>query len=153
MIERYLSYLHDELGCNETTVNMQLRILKAIFQRAVDEYKMLPEHSFRSVKQYTQAKNARKPNYLTVEQVELLLNSIDDEHFRKLTQFYLWTGCRRTEAVDLIWKDVDWLNGVIYLGQADSQTKVRRAFPLSGKIEALIEDMKRDRKDGQELVF
>jgi integrase len=152
LIENYLNYLRDELGCNETTRNMQLRTLKAIFQRAIDEHELLSEHPFRTVKPHSSERTTDKPKFLTIDQIEILLENIDNLHFKRLVQFYLLTGCRRTEAVELKWNEIDKQTGIFYLGQPDSQTKLRRAFPLTEEIEHLFSDLKEDRDRG-ELVF
>jgi integrase len=46
------------------------------------------------------------PRFLTSQQVELLLSSEHDPLRRRLWAFYVWTGCRRQEALDLQWQDV-----------------------------------------------
>ncbi len=51
--------------------------------------------------------------------------------FFEIVMFYLWTRCRRTEASDFTWKDIDWENGLLYLGQSDSQTKLYDKFQTS----------------------
>jgi len=152
MIEKFIAYLRQDLERNETTVNMIVRQLKASFQRAVDEHAILAEHPFRSVKLLSQAKQARKPNYLTTEQVNTLIEGIIDPHFKRLVCFYLWTGCRRTEALELKWSDIDWQHGVLYLGQASSKTKIRRSFPIGDKIKILLEELKGD-KGESDMVF
>jgi len=150
-IEKYIGYLEKQ-GRKHTTINMQLRQLKAIFQRAIDEHDIIKEHSFRSIKPLSVAKTSPKPKFLTINQVNIMLDSITNLHFKKLTQFYLLTGCRRTEAVELKWDDVDWDNEVIHLGQPDSQTKIYRTFPLSINLINLLNDVKNDSKE-QDLVF
>jgi integrase len=132
---------------------MMLRQLKAIFQRGMTEYALLRFHSFRAVKPLATPRASGKCNYLTVDQVKALIDGIQDVHFRRLVCFYLWTGCRRTEAVDLTWKDVDWQNGVVYLGQPDSKTKTRRAFPIGDKIGHLLNELTNDRSENLKVFW
>jgi len=150
-IEKYILYLENQ-GRNHTTINMQLRQLKAVFQRAIDEHEIIKEHPFRSIKPLSIAKSSPKPKFLTIEQVNTMLDNITNLHFRRLTQFYLWTGSRRTEAVELKWDDVDWENEVIHLGQPDSQTKIYRTFPLSKNLITLLNELKGESKE-HNLVF
>ena len=35
--------------------------------------------------------------------------------FLRLIKFYLWTGCRRIEAIELTWKDIDQQNEMLFL--------------------------------------
>lgn len=151
-IEQYMNHLRDEINCNETTVNLQLRTLKAIFQRAVEEHNYLSEHPFRKLKPFASGMKADKPKFLSQDQVKILLESIDNPNFHRLVQFYLLTGCRRTEAIELTWNDIDEQSNVLYLGQFDSQTKLRRSFPLTDEINKLLVEVKEDSEDN-ELVF
>ncbi len=151
-MERYLIYLRDELRCNDTTVNMQLRTLKAIFQRAVDEHSYISEHPFRSLKPYSSQRQSDKMKFLTEEQIKTLLDSINNIHFKILVQFYLMTGCRRSEAIELKWSDIDEQSGIFYLGQADSQTKLRRSFPLTDDLKHLFNELSNENNE-EKLVF
>jgi len=151
-IESFLNHLRDDLNFKPTTINMQLRQLQALFQRAVDEYGLLPEHLFRKVKQHSVPKYEIKAFYLTVEQVRKLLDSIEDKHFLRLVKFYIWTGCSRIETLELKWNEVDSLNKLIYLGQPKSKTKLRRALPTNQKLESLLEELAEDRQ-GHDFVF
>ncbi len=82
-----------------TTASMALRTLKAIFQRAIDEHNLIKVHPFRKLKGFASVEK-RRVAFLTVEEVKKLLNVIEDGEYKRLIQFYAWTGCRRTEALD-----------------------------------------------------
>lgn len=55
-------------------------------------------------------------------------------------------------STDLKWEDVDWQIGLVYLGHPNSQTKLRRGFPLTGKLETLLRELELE-KDQYERVF
>jgi len=152
VIEMFMIYLRDEKKYNSVSINMFVRTLKAIFGRAVKEYDMLKDHPFMSIKLYTENKQNRKAIYLTADQVELLQHSIDNEHLLRIIRFYLWTGCRRSEATELTWEDVDGQNGQIYLGNSESKTKLRREFPLTDRLRLLLQELNPD-KGQSERVF
>lgn len=152
LVERFLIRLRDDLLYSDTSINMYLRQLKAIFQRAVDEHGLLAEHPFRTVKPFAKSRQTKKATFLEVEQIHLILDSLEDIHVRRLLQFYLWTGCRRTEATDLTWDDIDWQNQQIHLGQPNSQTKLRRPFPLTDRLRGLLEELKED-GNGSNWIF
>jgi len=92
-------------------------------------------------------------SFLTIDQVNIFLNSITDRHFKQLVQFYLWTGCRRTEPLELLWSDVDRKSNEVFLGQVESQTKLRRPFPITDRIDELLDELEQDRIPGCEKVF
>jgi integrase len=148
LIERFLGHLRETEQLSKTTCNIYLNHLKSVFQRAVSEYNILPEHPFRNVK--PQAKGLKnRLLFLSIEQVKILLDSIDDINFKRLVLFYLWTGCRRTEAIELLWNDIDWEGGVLYLGRSESRTKLRRTYPMTERLRQLLNDIRRYRGDGE----
>jgi integrase len=151
-IELFMIYMKKELKLNNTTINMQIRQLKAVFQRAVDEYGFLKEHPFRKVTQNTVPKNQGKITYLTLKQIDILLESVENKDFLRLIKFYLWTGCRRTEALDLVWNDIDTQSNLINLGQPESKTKLRRSLPINDKLRGLLKELKDD-SGGHNKVF
>ncbi len=152
VIDGFLTYLRDECKYSRTSINMYLRQIKAVFHRAVEEHGLLKEHPFRTIKPFTQAEPARKALFLDQDQIRLMLAGIEEPHLTRLIQFYLWTGCRRTEATDLKWNDVDLPNGQVYLGQSDSKTKLRRGFPLTDRLIVLLQELRED-SQGNEHVF
>ena len=155
-LERFFTHLRDERGHTTTTINMCLRSLKAIFQRGVTEYGVLRGNPLNGIKPLSVSRGITKPKFLTREQVQLLLeqfSSPKDVHFRRLIQFYLWTGCRWTEAIDLTWGDVDLQNRLIYLGHPESQTKLRRDFPLTDRLRELLNELHCDRDGDKPYVF
>lgn len=81
------------------------------------------------------------------------LACLEDIHFKRLIRFYLWTGCRRNEATDLTWDDVDYQNRIIYLGQAGSQTKLRRQFPMTDRLFELLNELHEDRGEGDKVFW
>ena len=79
------------------------------------------------------------------------MESIEDSYFLQLVKFYLWTGCRRTEATDLTWLDIDWENSFFYLGPPDSKTKLRRSFPITDRLGVLLKELYRDRNESDRV--
>ena len=51
--------------------------------------------------------DSRLPTYLELNKIEKFLNMIDNIEYKRYFQFLLYTGCRRKEALDLTWDDVD----------------------------------------------
>jgi integrase len=80
-------------------------------------------------------RNARL-DWLTPAQVETLLGFLPD-YLRRLVTFYVATGCRATEAVDLIWQDISpeglkavlWETKGDYARSVDLQKRAREALP------------------------
>jgi integrase len=153
LIEDFVSHLKDKLKMGRTSINIYLRSIKAIFQRAIDEYGLLTEHPFRTVKPLAVSKTPYKATYLSIEQVNLLIDEVSDVHFKRLIKFYAWTGCRQIEAIEMIWDDVDFANDVLYLGNANSMTKLRREFPFTDKLKALITELTLDKGESDKVFW
>jgi len=123
-----------------TSVNMILRSLKATFSRAVTEHHLLNEHPFKSLKRLATPSN-RRIQFLTTAQVVEFLSAVEKRpNFLRLIQFYLWTGARRREALELTLSDIDFNAGLIYLGDEQSQTKRRRSIPMTERLQKLLEE-------------
>lgn len=68
---------------------------------------------------------------------------------RLLFEFYLWSGCRRNEALSLEWRDVDPIGGMIYIHgtkTADSD----RVLPISPKLQTILDQIPRE---GDKLFY
>jgi len=156
LFEQFITHLQCEKHHTHTTVNIGLRVLKALFNRAVEEHLIIASHPFKEMKPLASKRNDTNIRFLNESQVSLLLNQIEapkDLHFRRVIQFYLWTGCRWTEAMELKWDDVDWQNQVFNLGHPDSQTKLRRAFPMTDHLNELLRELQQDAIDHGASVF
>lgn len=127
-----------------TTLNIHLRALRASLQRAVDVHRTLTSNPADPIRPYTVAAPDRPPT-LTPAQVETLLDAIPDaDPFHILIRFYLLTGCRRNEALDLTWADIDLPGRRLWLGRAGSRTKRRRRFPITGPLADLLTGLRPD---------
>ena len=116
---------------SRTSVNMELRHLKSAFSYARKVLKCINENPFTGVKQLEISGN-NLPAYLNKEEIKRLMEVINLIDFRELVLFYLYTGCRRNEALNLKWFDINMNRRVI----AIKKTKGRkdREIPISGKL-------------------
>ncbi len=91
---------------NKCSVNMEIRHLKATFSYAANIVGILKENPFKNVKQL-KIDGDNLPSYLSLDDIEKLLCVIDDLDFKHLVIFYLNTGCRRDEALNLTREHID----------------------------------------------
>lgn len=151
--EAYFKYCFSERNYSATTVNMHLRQLSSIFERGITEHNALTENPFRQISQFVVHKDKKKVEFLSTQQIKFLLNvTKNDLDFNRLLRFYLRTGCRRGEATDLIWDDVNFKKRELKLGKAGSMTKLRRSFPIDDVLYALLSELKTD-SSGHSHVF
>jgi integrase len=123
-----------------TSVNLEFRHLKAAFETAV-KWAYLSKNPFRGIKQ-VKVKGKNLPKYLTKEQVAVLLATIPEGEFKNLISFYLYTGCRRQEVLNLGWDDIDLEARRLTIRVTKSGES--RAIPISTKLLEVISKMERN---------
>jgi len=131
---------------NGTTLNMSLRALKAGFEYAV-RFGWLQKNPFKGVKQ-VHVPEPDYPVYLNEDEVKQLLAAISDPEFRRLIRFYLLTGCRRTEAAKIEWRDVDLGKRTIIIRGSNTKTKRNRVLQIGDKLYDLLVEQG-PQKDGR----
>lgn len=147
-----LSSYRDELlteGRSPATVNRYLSIIRAILNRAKDEWGNLAVvPTFKQVPQ----DNARY-RWLTDEEEERVLAECAP-HLQDLVIFLLDTGVRKTEALELTWSNVDLDRKPRALVKfMRTKNKKPRGVPLTDRATKLLQRLKKDRPEGEERVF
>jgi integrase len=91
------------------SVNHALRHLKSAFSWAVDgaPQKYLLNNPFKQKNLFLRDQEERLPRCLSPNEKSALFEVMGDSVFKPLFQFLLLTGCRRNEALDLTWDDID----------------------------------------------
>jgi integrase len=128
--------LVDELAAERTaakpaTIVRQIHTPILAVMNFAHEQKLCDPVKFRK----PEVRNARL-DYLTPDQAETMLGLLPD-HLKRLATFYLGTGCRATEALDLEWRDVStaneravfWQTKGGYARGVDLQRRVRDQMP------------------------
>ncbi len=108
--------------------NFYIRTLRAIFTIAVD-WKMLEENPFRGVK--VLPADLPAPRILTRSEIARIFRSMRAiaPLYEPLISFYLVTGMRRSEALRLEWKDVNFESGVLTVARAKGRRP--RLIPMA----------------------
>jgi integrase len=123
-----------------TSVNLEIRHLKAAFEKAV-KWDFIQKNPFKEVKQI-KIKGNNLPKYLSKEQVNTLLSTIPDGLFKNLILFYLYTGCRRGEALRLEWKDINMESERVTVGETKSGES--RVIPINKELFKVLSSMDRN---------
>ncbi|WP_442603608.1 site-specific integrase [Paenibacillus sp. KN14-4R] len=112
-------------GLASGTIQIQHRILKNIFSRAV-EWRVLKRNP---------ANDVQKPKVISNEvipydeaEVGRMIYALQKEpyHWRVMITLALTTGLRRSELLGLEWKHIDWDSGVIDVSQTND-TRIKRS--------------------------
>jgi len=128
---------------SHVTINVHIRTLKSVFSKAV-EWEYLERNPFAGYKQLqTQQK---PPRFLLPEEVRKIEKVIDEEIWKFIFRFLVYTGLRIGEACSLQWKDVDFSRNVIIVEK--SKNFRSRTVPIHPKLrEELLKQYEKKERD------
>ncbi len=116
------------------TINTYLRHLKAGFSLAV-KWDYIQKNPFQKIKFLPTGQRTR---FLTFEEAERIIRSIDDREFRIIVLLYLHTGMRRSELLNLTWKDI---RGE-HIHVRKTKSHLERYITITDSIRSLLEELK-----------
>lgn len=119
------------LEVSPTKVNIDLRTLRAAFNRAV-QFRMIESNPFSSCKNVPMPE--REPTFLSPEECKCLLRVISENQMRSIVVIAICTAMRLGELVNLQWNDVDLDRGFIHLKNRDEfvlKGRRKRSIPLN----------------------
>lgn len=137
-IDEYILYRLNQV--KKTTVNKDLRTLRAFFNKAI-EWEYIKNNPITS-KKFLRIDEKQK-RYLTKDEINKILSNTDDLKFKSFILFLLLTGCRRNEALGLTWKDIDFKNRMITFNK--TKTHRIRKIPMSDDVYDLLLHLKREK--------
>jgi len=106
---------------SRTSVNMELRTLKASFYTA-QRFGLVTKNPIVGVKQFTIPQKQKLA--FKSEEIHILLGEITDNIIKRITLFRLYTGCRLSEILNVQIKDIDMCEKTIaILNKTDFKTK------------------------------
>ena len=124
-----------------STVNMQLRSLRAFFNRFV-KWELLQRNPARQVDLIKVPESL--PAYLTPEQLTQLLEGISDQWLARIVLFGFMTGLRLGEILNLTWDDIDIQNRTALIRSSLSyQVKAGkiRTLPLNDEATQVLRSL------------
>jgi len=130
------------------TVNIRLRTLKAAFSKAV-EWKYLHQNPCAGVPQLKDA--GKKVRFLSKEEIHAILE-VAEEPLRSIFLFFIYTGMRLSELLNLRWEDVDLGRGVIIIQAREGwnpKDYEMREIPIHPELKPVIEKL----KPGKGIIF
>ena len=150
MIEKYLSFRKKEIlerssntGKREQeisfrTANIELAVLSNLLNFAVRRgyIKKNPTSGIKKLNELSRLKT------LSDSDIEKLINGATNKLTKDLITFLIYTGCRKGEALNLKWDDVDMQNDVIAI--KGTKTKYDRYIPISRALKRILEGINRE---------
>lgn len=132
------------LGHSKTYINIMLRSLRAAFNAAlacgyIKENPFIKKRGKHSV---LFDLDAELPRYLTMAEIQAFFEAIDDPDFKMAAAIYVYTGIRRKELLNLQARDIDLVNGTIWIRHTKS--KRDRQVPINDHLRGMIVELKID---------
>ena len=132
------------------TINMEIGTVRTIFKRAV-EWGYLGRNPTDGVKML-RVTDAKPPRFLTRDECRKLLENCPPE-LHPIFFTFLHTGMRKSEVLNLQWKDMDFARRKIRITNKPFWTPktAEREVPMSQKMKKLLRGMTRGKPD--DFVF
>jgi len=113
------------------------RNLKAAFNVALD-WEYIKVNPFEKVK--LPKKQKVSPAYITIDQLNLILDRMKNKDLKEIVYFAFFSGCRRNEILNLRWKDIDFKQNTITIGNEDfsTKTKSQRFLPIPDDLLTML---------------
>ena len=150
MIEKYLSFRKKEIlerssnaGKREQeisfrTANIELAVLSNLLNFAVRRG-YIEKNATSGIKKLNELSRLKT---LSDSDIDELIAGATNKLTRDLITFLIYTGCRKGEALNLKWDDVDLKNDVIAI--KGTKTKYDRYIPVSRALKRILEEINRE---------
>lgn len=154
-VQRYEKYMYEELNNSAGTVISAFKIVKLMFNYAINEDLISPNlHPFRK---YSLKKPKTTKTYLNEEQFQALLN-YDSKKLRKGEIYYdmfifscYAGGLRFSDVVELKWQD--YLENGSYVVKVIRKTQRKHQFKLPKKAVEIIDKYKTEEAKTTDYIF
>ncbi|MBZ0203672.1 MAG: tyrosine-type recombinase/integrase, partial [Ignavibacteria bacterium] len=126
---------------SKTSVNIELRTMKAIFNYAIKSL-YITENPLRHIKPYPIPQKERLS--FDREEIGLILDTISNENIRNIVVFGLLTGCRLGEILNTQWSDINLNDRVLTIKNKPTfktKTGKIREIPISDNLFKLLTNL------------
>ena len=120
------------------SVNMEISILHNFFNFCI-ENGYIDKNPATGIKKLNELSRLKT---LSNEDIQKLINGATNKLTRDLITFLIYTGCRKGEALNLKWDDVDLQNDVIAI--KGTKTKYDRYIPISKPLKELLKAVEKN---------
>ncbi len=134
-----------EAEINFRSVNYEIAILRNFFNYCIEK-KYIDKNPCEGIKKLNELSRLKT---LSDDEIERLVAGATNKLTRDIIMFLIFTGCRKGEALNLKWDDVDLDNDVIAIKA--TKTRHDRYMPVSAPLKGLLEGI--EKVDGCSHVF
>ena len=127
-----------ESEINFRSVNYEIAILRNFFNHCIEK-NYIDKNPCAGVKKLNELSRLKT---LSDEDIENLINKTTNKLTKDLITFLIYTGCRKGEALNLKWDDVDLQNDIIAV--KGTKTKYDRYIPISRPLKELLRQVEKN---------
>jgi integrase/recombinase XerD len=147
-LRSYLATTKQEHEYENITVNNKISVLRSFFGTLVKEEIIEKDPTLRLKNLKVNKKTLRKP--LSAEELEVVRNSCETLRDRTIIEFFVSTGCRLSEVLNVKPSEINWNNNsLIVIGKGN---KERRVY-FSVKCKLLLQEYFAERTDDYDILF
>ncbi len=121
------------------SVNYELVVLHHFFNYCI-KYGIIDKNPASGIKKLNELSRLKT---LSDEDIQKLIAGATNKLTRDLIIFLIYTGCRKGEALNLKWDDVDLQNNVIAI--KGTKTKYDRYIPISDALRSILDGIEKNR--------
>ena len=129
-VEKFKAYAVGEVS--QATVNRALALLSSMFNRATNWKRFNGVNPVKGIRFYKEQGRLR---YLEKEEIAKLIANCSG-HLKSIVTIALFTGMRKSEILNLKWRDVDFNHDIIYLYQTKNGEK--REVPMNALVKSTL---------------
>ncbi len=121
-----------ESEINFRSVNYEIAILRNFFNHCIEK-NYIDKNPCAGVKKLNELSRLKT---LSDDDIQKLITGATNKLTRDLISFLIYTGCRKGEALNLKWENVDLINDVVAI--KGTKTKHDRYIPVSSPLKSLL---------------
>ncbi len=133
----------------KSSVNRDIAVLSAVFSLAKN-FGEVRENPVSYIKSYTNL-NSRERILSDDEEIILFESLRDKIKLSRQIEILLYTGMRRGELFKLEWRDVDIVEGYIFIRKEITKTNEARTIPMLSNVQAIFEQLRGEAGDVAKL--
>jgi len=127
------------------TVNLEISTMHNVFNYCIKKG-IIDKNPCAGIKKLNELSRLKT---LSDEDINKLINGATNKLTKDLISFIVYTGCRKGEALNLKWDNVDLQNNVIAV--KGTKTKYDRYIPIHSQLKELLQGI--EKKDGCDYIF
>jgi len=129
-----------------------LRSIKAMFNKGI-EWNYLRNNPFAKVK--LPKRQEANPTFINANELEKILNKIEKQFVKDITEISFYSGMRLGEATFLKWGNISLNQNTITIGNENFTTKTRRtrSVPIHPRVKEIIERLKGAKRQNNKDEF